>query len=132
MPRARAGESLQAQEIEHKYLRCSCSPARARSGWAASPRHTNSSASLAWCTRLSGMVSEFHSQGEILVYFAQTSEAERLGPGCRVCRWPGAACARPAWGWLCEYMVHECLRRSLAFRQPAVAAASRRPARTLG
>ena len=35
-------------------------------------------------------------------------------------------------GSLCEYMVHECLKSSLAFRKPAVAAASRRPARADG
>ena len=36
------------------------------------------------------------------------------------------------WGWLCEYMAHECVKCSLAFRKPAVAAASRRPARADG
>ena len=33
---------------------------------------------------------------------------------------------------MCEYMAHECLKSSLAFRKPAVAAASRRPARADG
>ena len=35
-------------------------------------------------------------------------------------------------GSLREYMAHECLKSSLAFRKPAVAAASRRPARADG
>ena len=35
-------------------------------------------------------------------------------------------------GWLREYMAHECAKSSLAFRKPAVAAASRRPARGAG
>ena len=30
-------------------------------------------------------------------------------------------------GWLHEYMVHECLKSSLAFRKPAVAAAGQPP-----
>ena len=46
---------------------------------------------------------------------------------------PGFLCSRMVReGWLHEYMVHECLKSSLAFRQPAVAAASRRPARADG
>ena len=32
-------------------------------------------------------------------------------------------------GWLCEFIVHECAKGSLAFRKPAMAAASRRLAR---
>ena len=40
----------------------------------------------------------------------------------------GCAPVGTVWGWLCEYMAHECLKSSLAFRKPAVAAASRRPA----
>ena len=32
-------------------------------------------------------------------------------------------------GSLCESFAHECLKSSLAFRKPAVAVASRRPAR---
>ena len=39
---------------------------------------------------------------------------------------------RSAVGSLCEYMAHECARSSLAFYKPAVAAASRRPARADG
>ena len=37
--------------------------------------------------------------------------------------------SRVATGSLCESFTHECLKSSLAFRNPAVAVASRRPAR---
>ena len=45
---------------------------------------------------------------------------------------PACALARVCVGSLHESFVHECLKSSLAFRKPATAAASRRPARADG